>query len=122
MKTPYLAAGLDYQGRHPEAMDAHIEWLQAYTWIQLDGTIDFRAPRIRPQGLPIAPAEIDRMALCTAEAPEAAHAACEHGMDMPAVRRRRELSGAEGLIIGVVIGMVAWLVISGVLVAMRVTS
>jgi hypothetical protein len=92
MKTPYLARGLDYQGRHPEALDAHMEWLQAFTWIQLDGSIDFTRPRQRPMGLPIAPAEIDRMALCTAEAPEAAHAACEEGMDSPAVRRRRELS------------------------------
>lgn len=92
MKHPYLARGLDYQGRHPEATEAEIEWLQAYTWIQPDGTLDFTSPRQRPVDLPIAPAEIHRMSLCVAEAPEAAHAACEHGMDSPAVRRRRELS------------------------------
>ena len=122
MKTPYLARGLGYQGRNPEATEACIEWLQAYTWIQLDGSLDFQSPRVRPQGLSIAPAEIDRLALYVAVPTEAAHAACEHGMDMPAVRRRRELSGAESLIIGTAIGLALWALGSALVVAIKAAS
>lgn len=28
-------------------------WLKSYTWIQEDGSVDVRKPRVRPHGLPI---------------------------------------------------------------------
>jgi hypothetical protein len=36
---------------------AHNEWLELYTWIQVDGTCNFSTPRPRPPGLAIDPRE-----------------------------------------------------------------
>lgn len=33
-------------------------WLESYTWIQSDGSIDFSMPRCRPEGLSIDPREL----------------------------------------------------------------
>lgn len=40
-----------------ERKQAHYEWLEFYTWIQEDESIDFSHPRCRPLGLPIHPME-----------------------------------------------------------------
>jgi hypothetical protein len=83
MKRPYIAAGCDQQSRVIPTSDirAHMRWLDAYTWIQLDGTLDFSRPRSRPHGLPIAPAEVDRLRAIAPIAPAPAEAATDIGAD-----------------------------------------
>ena len=34
------------------------QWLRSYTWVQNNGTIDYTKPRMRPEGLPVHPAEL----------------------------------------------------------------
>lgn len=36
-----------------ERKSAHDHWLKYYTWIQLDGSVNYSYPRVRPKGLPI---------------------------------------------------------------------
>jgi len=37
-----------------------LKWLELYTWIQYDSTIDFSMPRCRPYGLSIDPRELEQ--------------------------------------------------------------
>ena len=34
------------------------QWLWSYTWVQSDGAINYKRPRMRPKGLPVHPAEL----------------------------------------------------------------
>jgi hypothetical protein len=34
------------------------QWLEHYTWVQEDGTVNFSRPRLRPSGLPVDAREI----------------------------------------------------------------
>ena len=43
-----------------ELRQSILNWLELYTWIQVDGSIDFSMPRCRPEGLPIDPRELER--------------------------------------------------------------
>ena len=37
---------------------ARRQWLRSYTWQQTGGSIDYTKPRMRPEGLPVHPAEL----------------------------------------------------------------
>lgn len=42
-----------------ELMGHLLNWLELYTWIQVDGSIDFSMPRCRPEGLAIDKRELE---------------------------------------------------------------
>lgn len=44
---------------YPKEDGAKQRWLEKYTWIQEDGTIDFSRPRVRPEGLEIDERELE---------------------------------------------------------------
>lgn len=86
MRPNFLPKGCDYQGRHPRAAETvdvrtQMRWLDTYTWIQMDGTLDFDRPRQRPRGLAIAPAEVDRLRAVAPIEPAPAEAATDIGAD-----------------------------------------
>lgn len=55
---PYKSWNDMVYGFHTQPEKALKDWLEAYTWIQEDGSLDFSSPRVRPQGLAIHPKEL----------------------------------------------------------------
>lgn len=49
---------MEHRMTKQERKAAYFDWLELYTWMQIDGSIDFSKPRPRPEGLAIDQREI----------------------------------------------------------------